>query len=181
MSSLLRDSCYVNHAQNTQHESRITNHLLFIAYGNTLRRDDGAGLALAEQLRPLLCNQGFQVDLIAVQQLTPELAVEIADPALHAVYFFDTALEEHPTAVQIQHIDATSVTPVLGHHLMPSALLLYAERLYRMCPPAWLITIPGSDFEFGEGFSPTTALHLADVVPLARQLGQLAVGSALSG
>lgn len=155
----------------TNHKSRITNpHLLFIAYGNTLRRDDGAGLALAEKLHPLLCQQGFHVDLIAVQQLTPELALEMANPLLHAIYFFDTALDEQPTGIQIQRVGTTATAPVLGHHLIPSALLLYATRLYGVCPPTWLITIPGSDFELGEGFSPTTASYLANIAPLAQKL-----------
>jgi len=191
MKQVLRDSCCVNREPITNHksritrpkgtrESRITNHLLFIAYGNTLRRDDGAGLALAEMVRPLLCEQGLQVDLIAVQQLTPELALEIADPALNAVCFFDTAAEAHSLAIQMQRVDSQTTTPVLGHHLIPSALLLYARRLYGVCPPTWLVTIPGYDFELGEGFSEKTAGHLANVAAVAQQVagvtGQVARG-----
>jgi hydrogenase maturation protease len=158
--------------RNTQHATRH-HHLLFIAYGNTLRRDDGAGLALAEKLCPLLAAWGLQVDLIAVQQLTPELALEIADPALQAVCFFDTAAEAHSLAIQLRRVDAQQSAPVLGHHLIPSALLLYARRLYGICPPAWLVTIPGYDFELGEGFSAKTAAHLADVATLAQQVVQV--------
>ncbi len=149
------------------------NHLLFIAYGNTLRRDDGAGLALAEKLCPLLQAQGWQVDLIAIQQLTPELALEIADPMLNAVCFFDTAAEAHPLEIQMQRVDVQQCTPVLGHHLIPSALLLYAKRLYGVCPPAWLVTIPGYDFDLGEGFSTKTAGHLADVAAVAQQVARV--------
>ena len=179
MTQMLRDSCYVLREPITRapsgHESRITNHespnhLLFIAYGNTLRRDDGAGLALAEKVRPLLCEQGMQVDLIAIQQLTPELALEIADPALQAVCFFDTAVEARPIAIQLQRLGDQASAPVLGHHLIPSALLLYAQRLYGVCPPAWLVTVPGYDFELGEGFSAQTAGHLADVGAVAQQV-----------
>ena len=156
--------------RNTQHAT--PNHLLFIAYGNTLRRDDGAGLALAEKVRPLLCEQGWAVDLIAVQQLTPELALEIADPTLTAVCFFDTAVEHHPLEIQMQRVDAQMAAPVLGHHLIPSALLLYAQRLYGVCPPAWLVTIPGYDFGVGEGFSAKTAAYLADVTAVAQQVAR---------
>lgn len=150
-----------------------THRLLIIAYGNTLRRDDGAGLALAEKVLPLLCDRGFQVELVAVQQLTPELALAIADPTLDAVYFFDTAADPHPPAIQIQAIGSTETAPVLGHHLIPSALLLYAKRLYTVCPPAWLVTIPGHDFALGEGFSAITAGYLANVDPLAQQLAEV--------
>lgn len=180
MSPLLSDSCCVNKLRNTNHESPTTNHqsprahLLFIAYGNTLRHDDGAGLALAEKVLPLLRSQGHLVNLVAVQQLTPELALELTDPALNAVYFFDTALEQESAGIQIRDISVVQTTPVLGHHLIPSALLLYATYLYGVCPPAWLVTIPGSDFALGEGFSPTTAGYLANVELLASRLGQLA-------
>jgi hydrogenase maturation protease len=158
--------------RHTPHATRH-HHLLFIAYGNTLRRDDGAGLALAEKLCPLLAEWGLHVDLIAVQQLTPELALAIADPTLKAVCFFDTAAEHHPVEIQMQRVDAPPTTPVLGHHLIPSALLLYAKRLYGVCPPAWLVTIPGYDFELGEGFSAKTAYHLANVAALAQQVAQV--------
>ena len=157
--------------RNMQHATR--NHLLFIAYGNTLRRDDGAGLALAEKVRSLLCEQGWQVELIAIQQLTPELALEIADPALQAVCFFDTAVEAHPNAIQMQRLGDQESASVLGHHLIPSALLLYAQRLYGVCPPAWLVTVPGYDFALGEGFSAQTAGHLADVGAVAQQVARV--------
>jgi hydrogenase maturation protease len=175
MTVIQRDTCCVLREPITQHESRITNHespnhLLFIAYGNTLRRDDGAGLALAEKVRPLLCEQGWQVELIAIQQLTPELALEIADPALQAVCFFDTAAESHSLTIQMQRVEGQQCSPVLGHHLIPSALLLYARRLYGVCPPAWLVTVPGYDFDLGEGFSAQTADHLADVADVAQQV-----------
>ncbi|MEZ4860036.1 MAG: hypothetical protein R3C14_01955 [Caldilineaceae bacterium] len=149
-----------------------THQLLFIAYGNTLRRDDGAGLALAEGLQSLLCARGHQVQLIAVQQLMPELALAVADPAVDAVCFFDTAQAELAKGVQIHMLCQNNTTPVLGHHLIPSALLLYAQQLYHTCPPAWLVTIPGSDFELGEGFSETTCKHLSELTTLARQLEQ---------
>lgn len=148
--------------------------LLFIAYGNSLRRDDGAGLALAEKISPLLRRQGFRVKMITVQQLMPELALAIADEEVNALYFFDTTVEVGAAGIQVQPIEPVDRKPVLGHHLTPAILLLYAAHLYGHCPPGWLITIPGSDFALGEGLSPTTAAHLAYVDPLARQLGELA-------
>lgn len=172
MTSLPRVVCFVQgeiHAARSTQHATATN-LLFIAYGNTLRRDDGAGLALAEKVLPLLAAQGFQIELITIQQLTPELAFDIANPDLAAVYFFDTAAEPHSLGIQVQPIGANEGAPVLGHHLIPSALLLYAKQLFGSCPPAWLITIPGYDFELGEGFSPATAQHLVDVTPLIQKL-----------
>lgn len=164
----LREPPTTNATRNTQHTT--ANQLLFIAYGNTLRRDDGAGLALAETVLPLLADQGFQIELITIQQLTPELAFDIANPDLAAVYFFDTAADTPGLGIQVQQVGLSQGAPVLGHHLIPSALLLYAKQLFGVCPPAWLITIPGYDFELGEGFSSTTTSHLADITPLVQKL-----------
>lgn len=178
MTLLSRGSCCALRKPYPQHAIRTTQHathnsLLFIAYGNTLRRDDGAGLALAEKLLPMLRAQGIRLELITIQQLTPELAFDIANPDLAGVYFFDTAAEPHALGIQAQPVGLSQGTPVLGHHLIPSALLLYAKQLFGLCPPAWLVTIPGYDFELGEGFSPTTASYLANVTPLAQKLIQL--------
>jgi len=173
MTILPRIACCVQREIHATRNTTTANHLLFIAYGNTLRRDDGAGLALAEKLLPLLRNQGLQIELITIQQLTPELALDIANPQLDGVCFFDTATEPHPHAIQVQPVGSSDGVPVLGHHLIPSALLLYAKQLFGVCPPSWLVTIPGYDFALGEGFSPTTASHLANVAPLAQTLARL--------
>lgn len=166
---VLRESHSQHAARSTQHESR---HLLFLAYGNTLRRDDGAGVALAEKVQPLMQDQGVQITLITLHQLTPEVAFDLADPTLAGVYFFDTAAAAQTPELQVQPICADEGAPVLGHHLTPSALLLYVKALFGVCPPAWLVTIPGYDFTLGEGFSPATAQHLAEVTPLVRKLLQ---------
>ncbi len=70
----------------------------------------------------------------------------------------------------MQQVEVQQCSPVLGHHLIPSALLLYARRLYGVCPPAWLVTVPGYDFDLGEGFSAKTAAYLADVTAVAQQV-----------
>ncbi|MBX3013459.1 MAG: hypothetical protein KF832_18200 [Caldilineaceae bacterium] len=152
--------------------------LLFIAYGNPWRHDDGAGLALATQVLPYLHHQGYQVELVAVQQLTPDLALDLADPTVAAAYFFDATVTPEPAGIQIHPLVATTATAVVGHHLSPAVLLLYAARLYAHCPPAWLVTVPGSDFALGEGLSPTTARYLAQAEPLAWEIGLLAASRA---
>ncbi|MCB0124281.1 MAG: hydrogenase maturation protease, partial [Caldilineaceae bacterium] len=143
--------------------------LLLIAYGNSLRRDDGAGLVLAEQLAGLWQEEGVAIRHLALQQLAPELALEISSSEVAKVLFVDTACsdKEHVTLHPL-----TSQEPgrILGHQLTPESLLLYAQQLYGRCPPAWLLTIPGSDFGFGEGFSATTAKYLREASTNAWQL-----------
>ena len=137
----------------------VTDHqLLVLAYGNPLRSDDGAGLALASELPTFLRAAGHSVRLLCVQQLMPELALAIAEPDVVAVLFVDTrmmtATEPQDPQIQIQSIDAAQLTASVTHHLGPQLLLLYASKLYHHAPPSWLVTIPGSDFGHGTTLSP---------------------------
>ncbi|HRX03398.1 MAG: hydrogenase [Anaerolineae bacterium] len=133
--------------------------ILIIAYGNPLREDDGAGLALAYKLDAALRHPGLVTRRIETQQLLPELAADIASDQTQAVVFADARVALSPD----EQVTVTSLTssraasPSLGHHLDPEALLTYAGALYyRTIPPAWLVTVPGWRFGFGETLSAQT-------------------------
>lgn len=139
--------------------------LLLIACGNTLRQDDGAGHALAQRLHRICQQRDYPSELIQVQQLTPELAWNLAQPEVTMVVFVDTrqvAPDETTPAVQVTHLTPDEASVALGHHLTPPVLLLYAEQLYKARPSAWLITVPGIEFGYGETFSPLTSQALAE-------------------
>lgn len=144
----------------------LTYELLIIAYGNPLRRDDGAGLALGEKLGAALSVHGITVQQLAVHQLLPELALTIANPTLNAVLFVDTVADRAVNKIIVQPLTDALADVALGHHLSPQTLLLYAARLYGHCPPAWLVAIPGTDFGHGAGFSPRTAQLLENITPV---------------
>ena len=132
--------------------------VLIIAYGNDLREDDGAGLLLAKQLTAALQDLGIAVRHIAVQQLMPELAVDIAREDVSTVVFVDARPGTLPDDrhVLVAPIDPTGEsTPSLGHHFLPDVLMLYASVLspHDPLPPAWLVTIPGVAFGYGQGIS----------------------------
>jgi hydrogenase maturation protease len=124
-----------------------------IACGNSLRRDDGAGLVLAgileQEWRP------FRVDVerISVHQLTPELAADIAWAEVAAVVFVDTRVTELNSGLQARPIETDSSSPSVGHYLDPNTLMIYAHLLYGKQPQAWQVTVPGNDFGHGEGLS----------------------------
>lgn len=146
--------------------SLLAYNLLIIGYGNGLRRDDGAGLVLAEKLAAELSAGGVAVQQLAVQQLLPELALTIANADLDGVLFVDTLADRTVSKLILHSLVDAATHVALGHHLTPQALLLYAARLYGHCPPAWLVAIPGTDFGHGEGFSPKTAKLLEDTAHL---------------
>ncbi len=133
--------------------------ILIIGYGNSLRQDDGGGLELAQQIEQTGRELGLPVERICLQQLVPELAVDIARPDVEAVIFADTRIvtpDDAAPELEIAPLANRSSSPGVGHHLLPEVLLIYAYRLYGQQPPAWLITVPGIDFDHGESLSQIT-------------------------
>ncbi|MEZ4583881.1 MAG: hydrogenase maturation protease [Caldilineaceae bacterium] len=137
---------------------------MVIGYGNSLRRDDGAGLLLAAAIVADMAAAGVPVRLVQVQQLAPELAEEIAAPHVGGVIFVDTIPAR--TAA-----DTLQITPLgeedaataqsSSHHVGPGLLLRMAAQLFGHAPAAWLVTVPGWDFDHGEALSPSTRAQLA--------------------
>jgi hydrogenase maturation protease len=153
---------------------------LIIGYGNSLRQDDGAGLKLAELLT-LACHRAkVQATQRQVQQLTPELVLDIARPDVQAVIFADTRTMASDTDLWVQikplpmNEKPNDNTGVVGHYLAPETLLLFASMLYGGQPPSWLATVPGSHFGHGETMSETTRLALASSCdPIQKWLKQI--------
>jgi hydrogenase maturation protease len=147
--------------------------ILIIAYGNSLRRDDGAGLVLAERLEQAWLARQVEVERLEVQQLTPELALEMARDEVSAVVFADTrviAPDETAPGLKIYPVQANPSSPSLGHQLDPAVLLSYARLLYGKQPPAWMVTAPGVDFDHGEGLSQVAQQALHEVSELSANL-----------
>ncbi len=63
--------------------------LLIIGYGNSLRRDDGAGLVLAQRLAEQWKKDGHAVRLLLTHQLMPEMALDLAESDVAGVLFVD--------------------------------------------------------------------------------------------
>lgn len=134
-------------------QGRSTSSALVIGYGNTLRKDDGAGPLVAETVASWNLPG---VTSWAVHQLTPELAEEIAK--VDMVLFIDASVLPlaTPEIGQTQVEPDPKSTGMIGHVSDPGVILYLAEALYGKRPRAsWLITIPAADLEMGEGLSPT--------------------------
>jgi hydrogenase maturation protease len=135
----------------------MMNSVLLIGIGNPLRGDDGAGALLAERMAQLLAARGLHVRLHIVQQLTPELALDIASADVDAVVFADVAAAPPSgDAIHIRRLHTGAAAISFSHHVAPSTLLTYASALYGRCPTAWLVTVPGEVFDIGALISPLT-------------------------
>ena len=150
--------------------------VLILAYGNSLRRDDGAGFVLGDVVERMLSEAGFEVDRIDSHQLEPELALDISGEKISAVLFIDArALPYAPgpddLRVQVRRVaSAQNASPSMGHHLNAPTLLAYARFLFKKEPPAWLITVPGKDFDHGEGLSETALQAIHSAPQILREL-----------
>lgn len=136
---------------------------LLVGYGNTLRRDDGVGCWLVQQLAP----EYPAVKAITAHQLLPEIAAEVAQVA--GVIFVDAAIDGDPGSVRTQKL-APLTHLQDAHALTPAGVLHLCGYLYDTQPTAHLITVTGCDFALGEGFSPAVEAALPHALSEIRRL-----------
>jgi hydrogenase maturation protease len=144
---------------------------LVIGYGNSLRGDDGVGPLVAEQVATWNLSD---VRSLSVHQLTPELAVDIAQ--VETVFFIDawqivhtqsppnlgdlggecnvvaTSPTSSPPSIE-RLFPSISPPSILDHNWSPSVLLYLANILYNAEPMAYRILIPAIQFDYGKTLS----------------------------
>jgi hydrogenase maturation protease len=131
---------------------------LIIAYGNSLRGDDGVAFAVVDLL---VQRSRVPFDIIRAQQLDLVFADQISQSDL--VVFVDASVVGTPGAVDMTWILPDEDTVARTHECLPSALLAYTEAVSGRVPRAALVTIVGSSFGFSESLSPaaTSGIPLA--------------------
>lgn len=124
--------------------------VLVIGYGNTLRGDDGVGYQVAETVAEW---QLPQVRSIAIHQLLPELAADIAE--VDIVMFVDAvvAVDRSTPKIEIIPLVAGGDENFSTHIITPQLLLGITKKLYCATPVAYLLTIPAIDFSLGANLS----------------------------
>ena len=149
-------------------KSSVTERLLLIGYGNTLRGDDALGPRLAEAL----AGRWPDVDTRVAPQLLPELADPIHRAA--AVIFLDAGLPSLGAEVRVMPLAPSGEGAIEAHRLHPAALLGFTEKVFGRVPPAWLVSVPARQFDFGAALSPEATRSfqeaLARIEALVRQL-----------
>jgi hydrogenase maturation protease len=140
---------------------------LIIGCGNSFRQDDGVGYATAEQLATREFNSNVRV--IACQQLTPDLAVEMSHT--DRVILIDARVDGPPGCVSVQKIEPMDHSNSnITHELQPSTLLEYARVLYSSNPETYLVSVTGASFDFGRQFSDPVQAALPELHRRVRQL-----------
>ncbi|MFM2062884.1 MAG: hypothetical protein RLZZ507_2554 [Cyanobacteriota bacterium] len=123
---------------------------IVIGYGNELRGDDAIGQQVAKAIK-FWCLSS--VKSVAVHQLTPELAEPLANSQL--AIFVDACINSQSHEVQVKPLLPSESNTINPHTSDPQTLLFLAQFLYGNCPLAWLVTVPGVNFELSDRISPT--------------------------
>jgi hydrogenase maturation protease len=112
---------------------------LVIGYGNRLRGDDAVGWVVADSLAndPRMND----VDVVAVHQLTPDLADEVAGAS--RVVFIDALLDPdvRPGIVAVAALEPDPDPEPMTHHVGAGTILSLAGALYGYAPPAFSVTV----------------------------------------
>jgi hydrogenase maturation protease len=123
-----------------------------IGYGNPQRQDDGIGPFVVNRLKGFLKHKK-EVGFLALHQLAADQVEQLRKADL--ILFVDATVENLDGGRAWSRIyPETQLLPYLTHHIHPSYLLGLIQDLYHRSTPAWLVSIQGCDFGFGEGLSP---------------------------
>lgn len=122
---------------------------LIIGYGSPLRGDDAVGYLAAERLQET--NTDRETEIVAVHQLTPELADPISRAA--EVVFIDASVGGVPGQIGRRAIAPSTGRQPLTHYATPEGLLAAAQAVYGAAPPATLITVTVGSTELSESLS----------------------------
>ncbi|RMF22322.1 MAG: hydrogenase maturation protease [Cyanobacteria bacterium J083] len=121
---------------------------LVIGYGNSLRNDDAIGSQVAE----IVATWGLAgVRSLALPQLTPELATDLAQVDL--AIFVDACPILMTNKVKLISLQPLDYQEIQSHFSQPSTLLALTQTLYKKCPKAWWLIVPGVNFALGDSLS----------------------------
>jgi len=125
--------------------------ILVLGYGNSSRRDDGAGWFVVDHLQRARLPE---VEFLVAHQLDVDQAEVISH--FDYVIFVDAAVPQSPKPVAETVILPKFQSHAVAHYLTPSDLVSLSDTLYGQVPRAVLYSIRGTDFGFGNGLSAAT-------------------------
>jgi hydrogenase maturation protease len=140
--------------------------ILVIGFGNTLRRDDGLGCLIADEVARW---NHLEVHALSVPQLTPELTIAVANAEI--VIFVDARAGHNRSEIHTEPLEPSEEGGAsMIHSLSPRFLLGLTRAAFQRCPTAWLVSVPAEDFAFGDGLSATAELGLRNALGMIKTL-----------
>jgi len=136
--------------------------ILFYAYGNPGRMDDGLGNEFVNRFEVWTKEHGLQNFLFdSNYQLNIEDAEEISDKDI--VVFVD-ASEEDIEDYLLTEVDGSSKVSFTTHAASPGYVVQLCEKLYKKKPKVYLLHIKGYEWEFKEGLSQKAEENLVKAI-----------------
>lgn len=137
---------------------------LVIGYGNSLRRDDGAGPEVARRIQDL----GLPgMDVIAAHQLLPEHAEPLS--RYSRAIFVDASIAEDIHEVILQPVVPKTDAGITPHTSDPGTLLALAALLFGGSAHGWLLRLPVEDLGIGDGLSDPAEAAVRQAVSRIRE------------
>ncbi|MBI9038738.1 MAG: hydrogenase maturation protease [Bacteroidales bacterium] len=141
--------------------------ILFYAYGNPGRMDDGLGNEFVERFELWTKQQGLRNFLFdSNYQLNIEDAEEISDKDI--VVFVD-ASEEDIEDYLLTEVDGSSKVSFTTHAASPGYVVQLCEKLYKKKPKVYLLHIKGYEWEFKEGLSQKAEENLVKAIEFIKE------------
>ncbi len=134
---------------------------ILIAIGNTLRGDDGAAHRVLELLGDLP-----GVGTLAVHQLTPENAAEIA--SADQVFFVDADIRPGEPAIEELGTELPAHSP-FGHTMTPAEIAALSRTLFNFQGKAFLVRVPCQDFSQREALSREAEKNAKEAAAILRR------------
>lgn len=127
---------------------------LVVGYGNTLREDDGFGVAVVR-----LLDGAKRLDLIESFQLTPEMSQLFAQ--YKNIIFIDINVE---VPAGVFAVPLTNTPDPFNHTLSPQQLIKYASDLYGFDGQYFIFSVGGKSFGYGKQLSSVVASKADELV-----------------
>lgn len=136
---------------------------LIVGYGNPYRRDDGVAFYILNGVRRRLGlaelerdddgedGLGHPVDSLLLRQLVPELVGLLED--YQRVVFLDAHAGVIPEEVRVVPVREDLSPQAVSHHMSPGMVLALAREATGRAPEAYLVSVKGTDFDFGTELS----------------------------
>lgn len=138
---------------------------LVIGYGNSLRGDDCIGIKVAQIIAGWKLPK---VRSLCLHQLTPELSAELTQVDL--AIFVDACQTADKNTVELLSIEPSNAVEFKSHFSDPEALLSLTQALFGNCPRAWLVIVPGTNFELSDCLSPIAKVGIEQALKQIRGL-----------
>jgi Ni,Fe-hydrogenase maturation factor len=111
--------------------------------------------------------------------LTPELAWNVSQA--RNVIFVDASVANPGSPIVAQPLDASEAGEWEAHRCEPRTIVSLSATLYDHAPNAWLVAVPGADFDFGEALSLQGAKGMSEALKVIADLIGQKVDYARSG